>query len=33
MPAAQAMALASVIEGIVDGNVPAYRYWPPPVSA
>jgi putative OPT family oligopeptide transporter len=26
MPAAQAMALASVIEGIVDGNVPAYRY-------
>jgi uncharacterized oligopeptide transporter (OPT) family protein len=26
MPAAQAMALASVIEGIVDGNVPTYRY-------
>ena len=25
-PAAQASALASVIEGIVDGNVPAYRY-------
>ncbi len=26
MPAAQAMALASVIEGLVDGNVPTYRY-------
>jgi putative OPT family oligopeptide transporter len=26
LPAAQAMALASVIEGMVDGNVPAYRY-------
>ncbi|MEC9093885.1 MAG: OPT/YSL family transporter, partial [Planctomycetota bacterium] len=25
-PAAQASALASVIEGIVDGNVPTYRY-------
>lgn len=26
LPAAQASALASVIEGIVDGNVPTYRY-------
>lgn len=26
LPAAQASALASVIEGMVDGNVPSYRY-------
>ena len=26
LPAAQASALASVIEGLVDGNVPTYRY-------
>jgi uncharacterized oligopeptide transporter (OPT) family protein len=26
LPAAQASALASVIEGLVDGNVPSYRY-------